>query len=540
MTVLSMASVSSIAELRTVNHLVNQTVYVEGYYTPGDGGGGNYFYVAGSTSADNGGTVIVAKDGARWKLSIQDTISVRQFGAKGDGTTNDATAIQSAINWALNAQVSALYAPAGIYRVTTSITASISGIRSFALFGDGPDVTEFFFDGAANGFSFTTQSGNWWFDVSPSTSLDFYKFSVTTTNLNTGTGFYINGGSLEGRPAKKTTFTDVTFRSKNSFTQGWAKFTHIYNTGNVWFTDCRWIQGGPGNFGNIGCYIEGTEAGGPTAFNFTSCESVYGNIWVQCGNYCEGLYLVSCSQVGGNYGVYYSTTSAESGLHLVNGHYNNNIANVYIKNLYHYEIVGALFFHTGTNNTFKHITADGCGAGVISGNVFEKSASTLEYIGIYITNTLDSNRSTLIGDNSFSKFTLGNSYPIYIQNTAKSISVGQNSYAIGTINTVVDAGGNYTTNSNGNWITKKNIVFSTVMSITGGATTVNFSIPLAANVFSSAPLIAIVAPAQSLGMWFTYDVGSSTATSLSVQAGRYDASDVVSGTYRLSVYCAQD
>lgn len=58
-----------------------------GYYSPGDGGNGEYYYdPSDTTSADNGGTVFVASDGARWKLVNQTAMTFAQFGAKGDGT----------------------------------------------------------------------------------------------------------------------------------------------------------------------------------------------------------------------------------------------------------------------------------------------------------------------------------------------------------------------------------------------------------------------------------------------------------------------
>jgi parallel beta-helix repeat protein len=101
--------VDSIALLRAVNHAFYARVFVTGYYAPHDGGGGPYQYDPDdTTSADNGGTIIVATDGARWKLSAYGAISLKQFGAKIDGTTDDSTAVASAINNAVD-----VYHPGG-------------------------------------------------------------------------------------------------------------------------------------------------------------------------------------------------------------------------------------------------------------------------------------------------------------------------------------------------------------------------------------------------------------------------------------------
>lgn len=92
--------VSSIAALRALPHTFYTAAFVTGYYSAHDGGGGSYQYDASdTTSADNGGTVIVAADGARWKLQVIGSVCVRQFGAKGDNVTDDTAHIANAITW---------------------------------------------------------------------------------------------------------------------------------------------------------------------------------------------------------------------------------------------------------------------------------------------------------------------------------------------------------------------------------------------------------------------------------------------------------
>lgn len=90
--------VSSIASLRALPKTGAAYALVLGYYTSGDEGGGLYWYdAADTTSADNGGTVIVASDDARWKRSdTGDIIKARAFGAKAG--VDCTTAIQAAID----------------------------------------------------------------------------------------------------------------------------------------------------------------------------------------------------------------------------------------------------------------------------------------------------------------------------------------------------------------------------------------------------------------------------------------------------------
>jgi hypothetical protein len=86
--------VNSIAALRLLLKSGTPWAFATGWYAPGDAGGGQYYYdAADTTSADNGGTIIVAADGGRWKLATQGPVTARQFGAKGDGVTDDRAAL---------------------------------------------------------------------------------------------------------------------------------------------------------------------------------------------------------------------------------------------------------------------------------------------------------------------------------------------------------------------------------------------------------------------------------------------------------------
>lgn len=76
----------NIAALRQLGFLALSSIYsVSGYLTAGDGGGGQFVYVStDTTSADNGGTIIVDSIGRRWYRIFSTPLSPLFFGARGD------------------------------------------------------------------------------------------------------------------------------------------------------------------------------------------------------------------------------------------------------------------------------------------------------------------------------------------------------------------------------------------------------------------------------------------------------------------------
>lgn len=89
-------TVLNVAALRVTNCAAGLIYKTQGYYTVADQGDGIYVCDGtDTTSADNGGTVIAANNTFRFKLQYNGRFTTRQFGAKGDNTTDDTTTIQN-------------------------------------------------------------------------------------------------------------------------------------------------------------------------------------------------------------------------------------------------------------------------------------------------------------------------------------------------------------------------------------------------------------------------------------------------------------
>lgn len=125
--------VNSVAELRSLSSLVYQRAFAAGYYRPHDDGGGAFQVDPDDESSlDNGCTIIVAADGARWKLQLTGPLSLKQAGAYGDGIAgsntghDDTAAIQRWLN--VLSPTLAGYMPPGVYNVSATVTKVGSNI----------------------------------------------------------------------------------------------------------------------------------------------------------------------------------------------------------------------------------------------------------------------------------------------------------------------------------------------------------------------------------------------------------------------------
>jgi len=91
------------------------------------------------------------------QAKLRETVSVKDFGAVGDGVTDDTSAFQAAVN-----TLDKVYMPEGNYKITSQITLPVgsggqawSTDKSFHVYGAGMDKTKITFTGSS-GFVFAT------------------------------------------------------------------------------------------------------------------------------------------------------------------------------------------------------------------------------------------------------------------------------------------------------------------------------------------------------------------------------------------------
>ena len=70
------------------------------------------------------------------QAKLAQTVSVKDFGAKGDGTTDDTSSIQAALTY-LGVNGGRLYFPTGTYLISSTLTASATTYKELIIYGDG-------------------------------------------------------------------------------------------------------------------------------------------------------------------------------------------------------------------------------------------------------------------------------------------------------------------------------------------------------------------------------------------------------------------
>ena len=136
----SLVGSMSYAQLRAYTG-ANTTANVWGITSIFDGASGTYKVKSSdTTSTDNGGTILVDSTGRRWHRVFTGEINAAWFGAVGDNATDNAIALQSAINYTISCK-SSLYIPTGTYLVSAGLVVTTSGGRSVSIRGEGMGLT---------------------------------------------------------------------------------------------------------------------------------------------------------------------------------------------------------------------------------------------------------------------------------------------------------------------------------------------------------------------------------------------------------------
>jgi hypothetical protein len=158
----------------------------------------------------NGGTTPSGAINRPINQKLSEIVSIKDFGAVGDGTTNDTAAIQAALN-----SGKILFIPQGTYLCTSSLT---SASKNVVMYGHSKTESVLLFQSTSGlDFSFDVASG-----VNIPNSVELYDFTVKPATSISGTGVSLVWTDRVAQP-RMSAIVDITISVNDSalaFTNG--------------------------------------------------------------------------------------------------------------------------------------------------------------------------------------------------------------------------------------------------------------------------------------------------------------------------------
>lgn len=381
-------------------------------------------------------TVVTAADGilvAIGKLQAQltplttragDVVNVKSFGATGNGTTDDTSALQSAWTYA-QAHSLSIFIPAGIYILSAQLSWTV-GAMSLTGAGIGLTVLSWTAAAATRGLSVSLD-----IDLHPCTiqGVTLQTFGTTGTAIVVDaspqvTGFgsigVLNGGVTVNRTSPRFVFRDVNMRGggNNPYNAYWDSGL-ICIAIIIGIVDSCTFEGGytvntnGSNYPykpSVGfSFGDSTCKGQPTQYTVTNCTIMGAKIGILT-TCVQGVHIECCDIVGVDNGVqfddHYDTTGAQPHCAVINCHTNAVKTGVYVNNGSELLVQGCDIYRCSDDvpgvgpgygifidGTFSTIA-------VIVGNNFSNSSATEGMTGVYFNNA----RNALVDCNTFRKY----------------------------------------------------------------------------------------------------------------------------------------
>ena len=268
---------------------------------------------------------------------LQDVVYVKDFGAIGDGSTDDTTALQNAINYVVQEPGKELVINAGIYSCSSTITATLNAkFEQLHIRGGGNAIIKFTPSSNVDCLVVDIDTNHYASDIgAPRVSIKDLEFAYVAyggTANGYGAAVKLDGANIAGRHTQMCTFDNCRFVPFDDLTKTFSVGVKIEQLHEVSFSNCSFYSdnNASGDQINTGVQIVGvTTVTDPAHYYFNNSTFLYGNCGIRVEQFVEGVYVSNCGFVASDNGIFMdsdgsTTTALEPGLHVINSHFNCN------------------------------------------------------------------------------------------------------------------------------------------------------------------------------------------------------------------------
>lgn len=335
---------------------------------------------------------------------LRDVVSVKDFGAVGDGVADDTAAIQAALS---SSRVS-LYIPSGRYRITSNLNRS----GHTHLFGDGLGASVFVFNGTS-GLIYSGGSGADHYDMK-----HFVLERLAFESIGVNSGALLDAGWTDGigGTSKSIVIRDCEFTGTDA-SGGFAHGIRLTNARNVRIDNVR-VAGDmdalPIASGNGLTLVGSNPNGAPVEIFIDAFQVYFCTNGIDVSGWVEGIYLNKSTFIACRRGLNVNIFPADKPLLIASGnHFATDLNGILCVGFVQTRISSNSFYCVNTSGSTAAYTGivlqalDATGDNLIAANDFRALYDPGDTYGIIIANDASHLENTIITDNTFTNFDIG-------------------------------------------------------------------------------------------------------------------------------------
>ncbi len=310
---------------------------------------------------------------------LQESVSVKDFGAKGDGVIDDTSSIQAALD-AIPSTGGAIFFPAGEYVVSAQLTQSN---KTVGFYGAGIGATRLQWPSGASttGLSFSTDSSDQHISIQDMT-LETEKVGIGTAIFVDRTG-EASGGSVQNRTAPRLRIESVNVKGSTDITtDGWENGIHLDDVMHVVINGYHFE--GHNTLSLAGISLSGVN--NPTEFSITNSWIYWAVDALKIRDAVEGVHIGECNFIAVGDGIDWDSVLGDPLLAINNSHISARDNCIRLVDINQAIISGNLFFKrpdaTADSSAVTIHDATSC---IISNNVFQDNSASFDFNGVVFT-----------------------------------------------------------------------------------------------------------------------------------------------------------